>query len=808
MKRLMDIAASGLGLLLLWPLFLVVAVLVKLEDGGRVIFRQLRVGRGCKSFYILKFRTMQMDAPSKGLPITVRNDGRITAIGALLRGSKIDELPQLWNVFVGEMSLVGPRPEVPRYVDLFRAEFTEILAVRPGITDLASIKFRNESSLLSEAEDPEAVYVQRILPEKLRLSRQYVRNASVSYDLQLVFTTLACLFYPARAVERIVDILSPYRYWLGMLMQAAAVSVAYLVAYEIRFDGRVPADEAALALRMLPVVLLVRMLWLNAFQLFHGVWRYSGVRDLRNIVLGVTLGTFTWWAAAHFAFGATGFSRGVLAVEWLLSITFLAGLRVGRRLHRELRPDASPNRRVLLVGDEDPMARVARDLLDRPAHDCHIVGMLNGDIRRKGARIHGIRVLGTKSDLVDVIRQTDPDEVLFAMPSASPEAREALLQQCRTMGKNARLAPDMSEVLLKRESPKLGGDYSPEDLLFREAIRTDGEYARAVIQDRCVMITGAGGSIGSEISRQVAAQKPSRLVLFERHEFALYEIERELRRLHPDLVLEPVIGDVADYVRVDLTMAEFKPRVVFHAAAYKHVPMMERNPSEALRTNVVGTRTVAQAAIRHQSETFLLISTDKAVEPVCMMGISKRMAELSVQMLKKECRTKLLTVRFGNVLESSGSVLPLFREQIERGGPVTVTHAEVTRLFMTVPEAVQLILHAANMGSGGEVFVLDMGKPIRILDMAKALIRLYGLEPGKDIPIHITGLRPGERLFEKLLNDHETVWKSNHPKILRAVSDGDEHFVREELTRLLRESERRIGGRPDLIQNVEESITQ
>jgi FlaA1/EpsC-like NDP-sugar epimerase len=246
---------------------------------------------------------------------------------------------------------------------------------------------------------------------------------------------------------------------------------------------------------------------------------------------------------------------------------------------------------------------------------------------------------------------------------------------------------------------------------------------------------------------------------------------------------------------------------VFHAAAYKHVPMMERNPSEALRTNVVGTRMVAEAAIRHEAETFLLISTDKAVEPVCMMGISKRMAELSVQLLKREARTKLLTVRFGNVLESSGSVLPLFREQIERGGPVTVTHAEVTRLFMTVPEAVQLILHAASMGTGGEVFVLDMGKPIRILDMAKALIRLYGLEPGKDIPIHITGLRPGERLFEKLLNDHETVWKSNHPKILRAVSDGDVSVVRDELSRLLRESERRIGGRPDLIEHVEGTIT-
>ena len=234
--------------------------------------------------------------------------------------------------------------------------------------------------------------------------------------------------------------------------------------------------------------------------------------------------------------------------------------------------------------------------------------------------------------------------------------------------------------------------------------------------------------------------------------------------------------------------------------------MMERNPSEALRTNVIGTRTVAEAAMRHGTEVFVLISTDKAVEPVCMMGISKRMAELALQILKPSSRTKLLTVRFGNVLESSGSVLPLFREQIERGGPVTVTHPEVTRLFMTVPEAVQLILHAATMGSGGEVFVLDMGKPIRIVDMAKALIRLYGLTPGKDIQIEFTGLRPGERLFEKLLNDNETVWKSGHPKILRAVSQGDDRYMRDEMVRLLHVSEQRIGSRHEFILRLEVTV--
>ena len=806
MKRCLDITASALGLLFLWPVFLVIAVLIKLEDGGPVLFRQLRVGRGCKSFHILKFRTMLVDAESNGPAITVKGDDRVTATGARLRPWKLDELPQLWNVLIGDMSLVGSRPEVPRYVDMFRDEYNEILKIRPGITDLASIRYRDENNMLEQTGDPEAFYIERILPEKLKLSRDYVRKASISYDIRLVFTTLAALFYPARAIERAVDRLSPYRFWIGTLVQGSATFLAYVLAFQIRFDGHVPATEREVFTRLLPAVIVARLLWLNVFGLFHSVWRYSGVRDLRSIAFAVTLGSLTWYSAAVWFMGAPGVSRGIVVVDALLCIGFLAFIRISRRLHRELRPGAMPTRRVLLVGEEDSMARVARELLDRPAQDCQVVGMLNGDLRRKGTRIHGVPVLGTKSDLTDIIRATDPDEILFAMPGATKELREALLAECRSLGKPARLAPDVSDVLLRRDAPKLGGNYNPEELLFREAIRTDHDQARAVIADRCVLITGAGGSIGSEISRQVAAHKPSRLVLFERHEFALYEIERQLRRMYPELVLEPIIGDVADAERVDDVFNEVKPHAIFHAAAYKHVPMMERNPGEALRTNVIGTRTVAEAAMRHGTEVFVLISTDKAVEPVCMMGISKRMAELSLQILKPESRTKLLTVRFGNVLESSGSVLPLFREQIERGGPVTVTHPEVTRLFMTVPEAVQLILHAASLGNGGEVFVLDMGKPIRIVDMAKALIGLYGLTPGKDIEIQFTGLRPGERLFEKLLNDNETVWKSGHPKILRAVSQGDDRDVREEMARLLCVSEQRIGSRHDLIRKLEPTV--
>src|SRR5262245_13384825 len=511
------------------------------------------------------------------------------------------------------MSLVGSRPEVPRYVDLFRAEYTEILKLRPGITDPASIRFRNEADMLARAEDAERDYVERILPEKLRLSRHYARHASVGGDLQLVLATLASLFYPARSVERVVDWLTPARLWVGFVVQIGVLFAADVLALLIRFDDHVPAMERVTFVHALPLVLVTQVVWLHGFRLFHGAWRYTSVRDLRNIAFAIVGAQFTWWYAAKRVLDVNTYSRGVAAIDALLAIAFLAGARITRRLHRELKPGGMPLRRVLLVGDEDPMARLARELKERAGSECEVIGMVNGDLRRKGVRIHDVPVLGTKGELDEILRRTEPDEVLVAMPDAPEAVRTELLKRCRANGRSARLAPDLGRLLMQPEAPKLGGDYRSEDLLFRETIRTDSEFARAVVGQRCVLVTGAGGSIGAEIVRQVAVHGPSRLVLFERHEFALYEIERELRNKFPGLAIEPVIGDVADTRRVDEVFAAYQPQAVFHAAAYKHVPMMERNPGEALRTNVIGTRTVAETAVRHDAEVFVLVSTDKAV---------------------------------------------------------------------------------------------------------------------------------------------------------------------------------------------------
>jgi FlaA1/EpsC-like NDP-sugar epimerase len=488
------------------------------------------------------------------------------------------------------------------------------------------------------------------------------------------------------------------------------------------------------------------------------------------------------------------YPRAVIILDAILSIGFLAGIRLLRRVHRELGSSSARTRRVLVVGSGDAGERVLRGLLAAGRGEYRIAGMIDGDPNRRGASIHNVPVLGGVAEMESVLRREDPDEVLIAFSATPEDDRKEVLQLCKKFHKPVKFIPDLPEMLAGRDLHSLVQEFDPDDLLFREPIRIDLSAVREFNGSRTVLITGAGGSIGSEISRQVASCSPKTLVLFEKHEESLYKIDKELRGAYPNLKIESVIGDVMDEERVRSVLNRTKPHAVFHAAAYKHVPMMERNPIEAFKTNVIGTRTFAELAGEYGAEVFVLISTDKAVEPLSMMGRTKRMAELLLQGLNGGRPTKYLTVRFGNVLESSGSVIPLFREQIERGGPITVTHPEVTRLFMTIPEAVQLILLAATMGEGGEIFVLDMGKPIRILDLAKALTRFYGLTPGKDIEIVFTGLRPGERLFEKLVNDHEKIWKTSHPKILKAVSEGSDRRGREELAEILASIEIGVNG--------------
>ena len=808
MKRAFDVVLSIIGLVLTAPLWLVIAVIIKLDSRGPCLFKQERVGRAFVPFKIYKFRTMTVRQPADGPLITADSDARITRVGRWLRRSKLDELPQLMNVLKGEMSFVGARPEVPRYVNLFRDEYTEILRLRPGITDAASIFYREEGRLLQQAKDPEADYVERILPEKLRLSRGYGEQASLGFDLRLVLSTLAALLYPSRLLERVIEAAGRFHLVLAVLTQAALFALANWAAVMVRFDYSVPAHEWALFVRVLPLFVCVHMLWLQPFNLYHGLWRYAGLREIRNTAFACTAGSLTLWAVIHWFLVGMPYSRGVIAMDWLLSISLLSSIRLVRRLHREIQTGGLPTHKVVIVGQEDSMERLLREIVDGSAYPCRVVGLVNGSSGRRGMRIHGIPILGGRTELDRILSETRPDEVLVVLPAEAAEERAALLKDCRRHCRCVRIVPDVTDVLSGKEGRTEQAGIDAEDLLFREPIQGCSESVFRSLKGRRVMITGAGGSIGSEICRQVAACEPASVILFERHEHSLYQIDRELRGSFPALRLDPVIGDVADAERVGEVMSRLRPELVFHAAAYKHVPMMEHNPLEALRTNAAGTATVGQAAVRCGTDAFVLISTDKAVEPLSIMGTTKRIAELALQDLHGSGSTRFLTVRFGNVLESSGSVVPLFREQIEKGGPVTVTHPEVARLFMTVPEAVQLILLAETVGKGGEVFVLQMGRPIRILDMARALIRRYAPAQGKQIEIVFTGLRPGERLFEKLFNDYETVWKTPEPKLLMAISIWDAAMRHDERERLIRTVEERLGRPACAVRRVLEGLAK
>jgi FlaA1/EpsC-like NDP-sugar epimerase len=668
------------------------------------------------------------------------------------------------------MSFVGPRPELSRYVQMFPDDFREILKVRPGITDLASVAYRQESSLLDDEEDAESRYVRTILPHKIRLAKLSVGRSSFWHDLGLMLETLVVLAYPARAIGRLLDRLGRRHVAVTMVLQLSLIAGANLAAMQLRFDGAPPADVRGLVVGVLPLLLLIRGVWLRAFNLHRDMWQYVGLQDLGAIVVSVSLGTATFWLLLRWPLGLAGYPHSIILLDAVLCVLALSGARTLRRVHRELRNRVVTTRRVLVVGASDFAGRILRDFAGRPGFDFRILGMVGEDPRAKGLRIHNVPIVGCCDELPEIVGVHEPDDILV-IASAFPVARRAaLIRTCRTLGVPVKVIPGLDEVLSGNVRSPCVEVPGADDFLFREPVKVDLERVGERFRGRRSLVTGAGGSIGSEICEQIAACSPSRLVLFEKHEQGLFDLERRLRRSHPDVPLDAVIGDVRDASRVEDVFASTRPEVVFHTAAYKHVSMMENNPWEAFKTNVLGTRIVAESSDRSGVGTFVLISTDKAVEPVCcVMGASKRMAELLVRDIASRSLTRFLTVRFGNVLESSGSVIPLFREQIERGVAVTVTHPDVTRWFMTVSEAVQLILEAVTIGQGGEVFVLDMGKPVRIVDLARSLIRQYGLRPDTDVPIVFTGLRPGERLFEKLFNDSEVVFKTRHPRILMAA---------------------------------------
>jgi FlaA1/EpsC-like NDP-sugar epimerase len=551
-----------------------------------------------------------------------------------------------------------------------------------------------------------------------------------------------------------------------VLLHLSLVATSNYAAFWLRFDGDIPAPEVDLFLRAMPSLLIIRGLTFARFRLFQGLWRYTSLWDLRNIVLGVGSSSVLFYVVVHWLIGATAYPRSVFLIDALLLVCLMGGVRLAHRMAPALRPDAS-RRRVLVIGAGDAGEMIVREMTRHPEYGYEPVGFVEDDPRCRGQRIHGVPVLGGVRDLVRIMMAKHPHEVLIAFTSPAPVTIRGVVKLLEPFKVPLTRLPLVTDLVHGGATVTDIRQLRVEDLLDRVPIGLDPGPVRRLIEGRRILVTGAGGSIGSELCRQIAQWSPARLVLYERYENGLYAIESQLHDAWPSGAFAAVMGDVTDVDRLDAVIRAERPEIIFHAAAHKHVPLMEINPCEAVKNNVAGTLRVAEAAVRHGVEEFVLISTDKAVHPSSVMGATKRIAELIVRHLTASGPTRFVTVRFGNVLGSSGSVVPRFLEQVRAGGPVTVTHPDIRRYFMLIPEAVQLVLQAAAIGEPGALYVLDMGGPIKLVDMARNLIRLSGHIPDEEIPIAFTGLRPGEKLSEDLVGDDEMVEASPVGKILQ-----------------------------------------
>jgi FlaA1/EpsC-like NDP-sugar epimerase len=591
---------------------------------------------------------------------------------------------------------------------------------------------------------------------------------------------------PDGAGQQAVYMPAPASFWLTfrkpliILAHSAAFAVSlmfsFLVANNMQFRREWLVGQYPF---LLLFFLAVKLPVFGCFKQYRGWWRYVSISDLLGIFrasLVSTLIILAVWFTVMLQVpsvrralppGITAVSQGIFMADLFGTILVPAGLRMLIRLyHEEFRSvEGQRRKRFLIVGAGNAGEALLREIHRMPVIQYDVIGFIDDDPVKQGISIHGIPVLGTVEELPRICRQHNIDEIAIAMPAATRQQHRRVVQVCQGAKIRFRTVPSITDIASGKLRVSQIRDVDINDLLGREVIQLDLDLIEAFARSKTILVTGAGGSIGSEMCRQICQFAPKLLVLVEQAENPLFYVERELRRQFPSLSLEPVICDITDKARVDEVFARHRPEVVIHAAAHKHVPLMELNPGEAVKNNVLGTQTVADAADRYGATHFVMISTDKAVNPTSVMGSSKRIAEMYIQDLGRTSKTQFVTVRFGNVLGSEGSVVPIFKRQIAEGGPVTITHPQMKRYFMTIPEASQLVLQAATMGQGGEIFVLDMGEPVRIVDLAQELITLSGFRPGEDIEIVFTGPRPGEKLFEELRIEGENMQRTRHPKI-------------------------------------------
>lgn len=579
-------------------------------------------------------------------------------------------------------------------------------------------------------------------------------------------------------------------FYLILAGDISFIIIAFFAAHLLRFEGSIPPDYLASLKRLLPVIIIVKIGVFFFFKLYAGMWRYASLVDLFNVVKASISSSLIIILFVLFVYRFEGYSRSVFLIDWILTLFLIGGIRAGIRvvLSNNIRSffsfrNAGDYKRLIIVGAGGAGEKILREINDNPGLNYSVIGFLDDDPYKRGKAIHGVPVLGSLSQIQQF--KSYYDEALIAIPSAKSEVIRKIVSACERINKRVRIIPNMGELIGGKLSLKAIRNITLEDLLGRDEVYLDQDKIDLYLKDKRVLVTGAGGSIGSELVRQIGRFNPEALGLLEFSEYNLFQIEMEIRQRLKNITIQGFLADIRDNRSVQRVFDSFEPDVVFHAAAYKHVPLQEITPWEAVLNNVLGTRNLVHAAVQYDVKKFVLVSTDKAVRPTNVMGATKRIAEMLIQ-TSNGSRTRFLAVRFGNVIGSSGSAIPIFQKQIAQGGPVTITHPDMQRYFMSIPEAAQLILQAGAMGQGGEIFILDMGQPVRILDMAKELIRLHGLEPDKDIEIKFVGLRPGEKLYEELITKGEGIIETSHEKIvvLRGCG-GDSDCLKTQVDELL-----------------------
>lgn len=565
-----------------------------------------------------------------------------------------------------------------------------------------------------------------------------------------------------------MNFLKTYKKIILLLFDIAFVNLAYLTAFYFRFLTDIPKHFLDIYVRNFAILTLIYIVMFFVFRLYKSLWSYASIDEFVFSVVGCTSAAVI--ATVYGIVFKQYLPLGVSILAGVFSIIYVVGFRLSFRIYRMLQIHIRSNggngfKRVLVIGAGSAAHMILNEMLKKPEMKMKPVAIIDDSKYKQGTMIHGIMVVGGREKIIEAAKLYEAEEIILAIPTLTVSDKKEILNIAKQTSCNVKVMPDIQKIIEGKVTMKSVRDVEIEDLLGREPIVLENEGISQYISGRTVLVTGGGGSIGSELCRQISEFKPKQLLLLDIYENNAYELQNELKYKFPELNLRVLIASVRDKRRLERIFQEYKPEVIFHAAAHKHVPLMEDNPMEAIKNNVFGTMNTAELASRFGAKKFVLISTDKAVNPTNVMGASKRMCEMIVQAMDKVSKTEFVAVRFGNVLGSNGSVIPLFKRQIAHGGPITVTHKDITRFFMTIPEAVQLVLQAGAYAEGGEIFVLDMGSPVKIYDLAKDLIRLSGLELDRDIRIEVTGLRPGEKLYEELLMAEEGLTSTRNNKI-------------------------------------------